>query len=195
MKNLLAAVVAALLILPLAGGALAKEKAPADQGQPSVTKGRLITATATVTAVDQKNRVVTLKGPEGNIFDLKVDKEVRNLAQVKVGDLVTLKYYQSIMIKLMKPGKGQEGMQAKSTMERAKAGEKPGGVVAGQVSVTAKIMAINKKDQTVTLKGPEGKTVVVKAENPKNLDLVKVGDDVMITYTEAIAISVAGAKK
>jgi hypothetical protein len=191
----LAAVVAAVLVIPFTGQAEAKEKAPADQQQPSVTKGRLVTATATVVAIDQKTRVVTLKGAEGNIFDLKADKEVRNLAQVKVGDLVTLKYYQSIMIELLKPGKGQEGMQSKTAMERAKAGEKPGGVVAGQVTVTAKITAINKKDQTVTLKGPEGKTVTVKAENPKNLALIKVGDDVKITYTEAIAISVTGAKK
>jgi hypothetical protein len=47
----------------------------------------------------------------------------------------------------------------------------------------------------VTLKGPEGKSVTVKAENPKNLAKVKVGDEVEVTYTEALAISVEEAKR
>jgi hypothetical protein len=37
--------------------------------------------------------------------------------------------------------------------------------------------------------------VVAKAEDPKNLDKVKVGDELLITYTEALAISVEKAKK
>jgi hypothetical protein len=195
MKGFMTAVMAAFSLLLLAGVAGAKEKPPQGQQQTSVTKGRLVTATATVVAVDQAKRIVTLKGPEGNISDFKVGDDVRNLAQVKAGDVVTLKYYQSIMIELMKHAKGTEGMQTKTSMERARTGEKPHGVVGGQVTITAKITAINKKDQTVSMKGPAGKTVVVKAENPKNLELIKVGDEVMITYTEAVAISVAGAKK
>jgi hypothetical protein len=195
MKNLLMVVTAALLVIPFAGGASAKEKAPATQQQPAVAKGKIIKATATVVGVDQKSRIVTLKGPEGNIFDIKAGDEVRNLAQVKAGDLVTLKYYQSIMIELVKGGKVPEGTQKKATMERAKPGEKPSGMIGGQVTVTAKITAVNKKDQTVSLKGPAGKTVVVKAKNPKNLEKVKAGDEVMITYTEAVAISVESAKK
>jgi len=47
----------------------------------------------------------------------------------------------------------------------------------------------------MSLKGPEGKTVIVKVEDPNNLDKVKVGDELMITYTEALAISVEHAKK
>jgi hypothetical protein len=195
MKNLLAAVVAALLLLPFAGGVSAKEKAPDAKAQHSVKRGKLITTTATVVSVDQKQRIVTLKDPKGIISDIKVGDEVRNLAQLKAGDLVTVKYYQSLLIELMKPGKGAGDMQTKTTMERAKPGEKPHGMIGGQVTVTAKITAINKKDQTVTLKGSGGKSVVAKAENPHNLDLVKVGDELKITYSEAVAISVEGAKK
>lgn len=195
MKSLSAAVVAALLLLPFATGVGAKEKAPQAQAQQSVKKVKLITATATVKGIDLKQRIVTLKDSKGNSTDLKVGDEVRNLEQLKVGDLVTTKYYQSLLIKLVKPGTGPEGMQAKATMERAKPGEKPHGMLGGEVTVTAKIMAINKKDQTLTLKGPGGKTIVAKADNPKNLDMVKVGDELVITYTEALAISVEGAKK
>ncbi len=41
----------------------------------------------------------------------------------------------------------------------------------------------------MTIKGPEGNTETVKARDPKNLDAVKVGDLVEITYTRALAIA------
>ena len=59
----------------------------------------------------------------------------------------------------------------------------------------ATVEAIDKTTQHVTLKGPEGNTVEVKVKNPKNLEGVKVGDEVAITYTEAMAISVEKPKK
>jgi len=45
-------------------------------------------AQATVTAIDQKTRMVTLKGPEGKETTIHVDKRAHNLSQVKVGDIV-----------------------------------------------------------------------------------------------------------
>ena len=47
-----------------------------------------VTATAVVQAVDQKNRLLTLKGEDGKVFTIKVGNEVRNLAQVYAGDTV-----------------------------------------------------------------------------------------------------------
>jgi len=47
----------------------------------------------------------------------------------------------------------------------------------------------------VTLKGPDGKTVDVKVMDPKNLEKVKVGDQIEITYTQAFAIALDKPKK
>jgi hypothetical protein len=44
------------------------------------------------------------------------------------------------------------------------------------------------------LKGPDGDIVVVKVQDPSNMDKVKVGDTIVITYTEALAIAVRPAK-
>jgi hypothetical protein len=195
MKKFLVVAIAALLLAPVAGAAQAKENSPSATKAPSVTKEKLVVATASVVAVDQKKRIVTLKGAEGNLFDLKVGKEARNLPQVKVGDTVTIKYYQALAFEIKKPGTAPEGTSTRVAMERAPAGAKPYGAAGGKVTLTATITAINKQDQTVSLKGPKGKIVTVKAENPKNLEKIKVGDDVLITYTEAVAISVENAKK
>jgi hypothetical protein len=61
--------------------------------------------------------------------------------------------------------------------------------------VTAIIMAIDKQKSTMTLKGPEGKLVTAMVQDPTNLEKVKVGDELMIAYTEALAISVEHVKK
>ena len=63
------------------------------------------------------------------------------------------------------------------------------------MTVTATVEALDKKNQTVTLKGPEGKSVTVKVKDPKNMENVNVGDEVVITYSEALAISVKPTKK
>jgi hypothetical protein len=47
----------------------------------------------------------------------------------------------------------------------------------------------------VTLKNSDGKSLTVKVEDRKALENVVVGDEVVITYAEAIALSVEKAKK
>jgi len=198
MKKIIAVVAAVLVSVTLSGMSISADQATVKKDtvkKPSVKKEQIVSETATVQAVDQATRVVTLKGSKGNVFDLKAGEEVRNLVQVKVGDQVKVKFYQSLAVEVMAPGKAPGGVQETVVMDRAKPGEKPAGMVGGQVTVTATVDAIDKKKQTVTLKGPEGKTRVVKVANPTNLKNVKVGDDVVITLTEAVAISVEGVKK
>ena len=195
MKKFLVFVVAVLFGLSTSGLVFAGEKAPATEKPLSVKKEKVVTAIATVEAIDLQKRVVTLKGPKGNVFDVTVGEQARNLPQVKVGDQVEVKYYESLALRLVKPGEGVAGVQETSALARAKEGEKPGGMAGSQVTLTATITAINKKTHEVTLKGPEGKTITVKAEHPENLKKVKVGDEIEITYTEALAISVEKAKK
>jgi outer membrane protein OmpA-like peptidoglycan-associated protein len=117
-----------------------------------------------------------------------------NLPQVKVGDEVVVKYNESILVEVKKPGT-MEAAQVKESLIRAKPGEKPGGVAAKEVTVTATVEKIDKEKMIATLKGPEGKLVDVKVQNPKNLENVNVGDQVVITYLEALAISVGPAPK
>lgn len=163
-------------------------------GPPKVLKENMKTVTATVESIDLATRAVTLKGPDGKVMGLKVSEEVKNLPQVKVGDKVTVTYYESIAAQIIKPGTGPASA-AQQAVATAKPGEKPAGAMVQQVTVVAAVEAIDKTTQHVTLKGPEGNTVEVKVKNPKNLEGVKVGDEVAITYTEAMAISVEKPKK
>jgi hypothetical protein len=158
--------------------------------KPSVTKSAVVTATATVQAIDLEHRLVTLLGEEGNTFVIVVGPQAKNLSQVKVGDIVQVAYYESVAVKVYKPGEAPPQIDQTKVVTTAKKGEMPGGLAADQVTVTATVQSIDKENQTAVLVGPEGNPVKVKVEDPKNLENVNIGDEVVVTYTKAYAISV-----
>jgi len=193
MKRGFVYLVLVLFSLSVGGGAMAQEKAPT-KAKPEVKRENVVTLTGTVEAVDVASRVVTIKGSKGRTVDLKVGEEAKNLDQVKVGDKVVAKYYESIAFRMKKPGEA-EGVKAEQAVGSAKPGEVPAAVLANQVMVTATVEEISPKKTYVTLKGPGGKTVDVKVRDPKNLEKVKVGDQVVVTYTQAFAIALDKPKK
>src|SRR5262249_49502350 len=102
-----AAVLAALFVSINAARGLADQNKPAAQPQNKVAheapapatppaaeqplsaeQSKLVTATATVEAIDQKTREVTLKGPLGDTVTFVADKSIKRLNEVKVGDTV-----------------------------------------------------------------------------------------------------------
>jgi len=164
---------------------------------PSGTLGEevVVTATATVEKIDVEKRLVTLRGPQGRTVTVTVDERVKNLPQVRVGDEVIASYYESVAYQVRKPGEATPGAGVAAELETAKPGEKPAGIAARVATVTATITAIDAKTPSVTLMGPEGRSVTVKVRDPKKLESVKVGDLVEIRYREAFAISVEKAPK
>lgn len=162
----------------------------ATDAKPGVLEAVVTTLEATVEAVDYENRKVTLKGPEGKTVTIEVGEQVKNLPQVEVGDLVKMEYVEAVTIQVFAPGEIAPGTTIVSTLASAEPGQKPAGVTMDKIIIVATIEAIDVEEQLVTLRGAEGKVKTVKAENPENLKKVQVGDKVMITYTEAIAISV-----
>lgn len=154
-----------------------------------------VTITATVVAIDHKKRLVTLKGPEGKTETFRADDRVKNLPQVRKGDIVVVTYYESIAVRLRKPGAAAPGVTSAEGLETAAPGQMPAGVGARTVTVTATVQKIDRKKQTVTLKGPRGKMVTVAVRDPNNLAKVQEGDLVEVTYTEALAIAVEKAAK
>jgi len=171
----------------------ASEEGGAGAEKPAVGAASLITLSATVTAVNQETREVTLKDADGNELAITVGEEVNNLPQVAAGDQVKVAYFESVNIEVLGPEQAEPGATAMSALETAEPGQKPAGAMATELSIVATIDAINKDTETVTLKGPEGNTKTVKVRNPANLEKVAVGDQVMITLTRAVAVDVTEA--
>jgi hypothetical protein len=157
--------------------------------KPSVTKEATLTLEATVTAVNPETREVTLENAAGESITVVAGEEVRNFAQIEVGDKLTIDYMEAVEIQVLGP-EGEVGAEGATAAARAEPGEKPAGAVISETSVVVVIEAIDKEAGTVTVQGPSGESKTVKAENPDNLDKVAIGDKVQVTYTEALAIKV-----
>ena len=152
-----------------------------------------VTVTATVTQIDQKTRAVTLKTDDGQEYSFVAGDEVKNLAQVKKGDVVSATYTEALATEVKKGGHAAAG--SVTAAATAQSGAKPAGVVAQQTTVTIAITAIDRTVPSVTFKGPAGNIRTIKVEHPELLQDVKVGDTVDITYTEALAIKLVKAPK
>ena len=164
----------------------AKPKAP-DAAKPMIQEASVVTVRGTVEAIDKEKQTVTLKGPRRTVV-VQV-KDPKKLDAIKVGDPVVGKYYEAVALEVKKAGTATPGMTTQQGQATSKAGETPAGAVGQQVTLTVTIVAIDKAAKTVTIKGAEGTTETVKARDPKNLDALKVGDLVEITYTRALAIA------
>jgi hypothetical protein len=150
--------------------------------------------TAVITALDLKNRIVTLKGPAGNEFAVVVDPAVKGLQNVKIGDTVSVKYYQAVALDFKKG----DGIRMMTVSTAAGAGTKktmPGVSGVQQVTTVSNIWAINAASGTVTVRGPLGHFFEVALKDPKMLDGVKVGDQMQVTFTEAVAVAVNAVKQ
>jgi hypothetical protein len=75
-------------------------RASADQAPGGAVAGG-VQATVTVTAIDQKNRVVVFQGPQGNLYQVKAGPKIE-LEKLKVGDKLLATYAEALAIKLEK---------------------------------------------------------------------------------------------
>jgi hypothetical protein len=181
-----------LAMVVLVGCAKDQKESPAATGpKPSLFQEQKQTITATVAAIDYPTRMVTLRGETGNELTFKASDEVRNLDRVKVGDRVAVDYYESVAIHVQPPGEAINDVRVAT--ERAEPGEKPGGMVAKHTTRTATVEKLDKSAGTATLRGPDGNLRTITARDRKNLENVNVGDRVVVTYTEKLAVGMRPA--
>jgi hypothetical protein len=55
--------------------------------------------------------------------------------------------------------------------------------------VVANVIGLDLPTQSVNLQGPRGNTGIIVAQNLDNLKALSLGDTIILTYTEALAIS------
>ena len=163
-------------------------------GAPGVVMADVVVINATVEAVDKDKRTVTLKGSGGRSVTLKVGPNAKNFDQIKVGDKVKGKFLDAVALFVRKSGTPPDAaeMQAVSVAPR---GKKPMAMAVDTVEISAKVEKIDYKKRLITLKGPEGNTRTIKVDpRVKRLSEIKVGDDIVLRHTEAMAIEVVAPK-
>jgi len=181
-SRMLAAAGSAMLALVLfPGAARLGAQAPVAQGQ-------IVTASFTIEAIDHTKRIVTLKDKDGLTEDLLCGPEVQRFDALKVGDKVTFRFHESIVTAIHRPDAAAKAPSAAAVVRTP--GAAPGGVVAQQLTAVVTIETIDAKTSAVTIKNKDGHRMSFHVQNAKNLEGYKAGDQVEITYTQALAVSV-----
>ena len=198
--NMKSKLVLALLATAFAATALADE--PGAKGGTIVASEpgraaalRTVEISAQVVGIEKSTRTVTLKGPKGNVVDVVAGDEVRNFDQIKLGDFVFVRYAQALSLELRKTKAPAGDVTVTEGAARAQPGERPGVAGAREVTLIAEVVALDPKKSTITFKGPRGNVVTLDVLNPDQFKVVKKGDQIEATYTEALALSVEPAPK
>jgi len=177
----------------LASASLLSGQQPAPQAKQqspdAVTKVNSVSATATIMAIDSTLRVLTLKNEKGEEDSFAVGPAVTRFNELKVGDKVKMTYYESLVFQVLKPGETSTAANEKAAFTRA-TGALPGGTVATQMKKTVTVKSIDPVVPSITVTTEDGRTVTRKIEDKKNLEKVKVGDRIDITYTEALLVNI-----
>lgn len=187
----------AILCLAFASGCSTPEVAATPAATPAAApRGEAVVATievtATVTAIDQATRAVTLRKDDGTEVSFVASEDVQNLAQVQVGDVLHVVYAEALAYEVRKGGTAAAPVTAIAG-GAAELGQRPAGALARQTTATVAIIAIDPQVPSVTFQGPAGNTRTIKVLHPEKLEGVRVGDTVDVTFTEALAIKVVEA--
>ena len=148
-----------------------------------VSAGETVTAKATIVAIDKAKRIVTLRGPKGNDFQVVADERVQRFNDLKVGDTVTATYSQAVAVRVRKPGLPDP---AKKTEEIVRQPNATAATITREQTVTVTIREIDMTVPSLTAEGPEGRKWDFRVRDKSELQGLKVGDKVDITYTEAL---------
>ena len=147
-----------------------------------------------VVAVDTSNRKLTLMDSNGDELTMKIGPEVINFDQIRANDMINVIVTNELIISVYAEGTVvEEG--AAGLVALAPKGAKPGGLMAGTIVVTAKVVAIDETNRTATLEFKDGSSKIFAVRKDLNLSQHKIGEQVVFRITEMIAISVEKAKE
>jgi Cu/Ag efflux protein CusF len=183
MKRFLVVCIAAAVLVSMARTAMAQAKTVASE---------MRVETGTVEAIEAASRTVTLKKPDGTYVTTVAGPDVKRFAELKIGDKVSVRYYENVVVRVRLPGDPEVDTAAKTTTPSGQV--LPGGTRATQRTITATIAAIDMATPSITFTGPNGWKYSSKVQDKAALAKVKVGDKVDIVWTEAVLVSVEPGK-
>jgi len=154
---------------------------------------RTLIESVTVTGVDVSNRVLTFRDKSGKTFATSVPSEVRRLDDIAVGDTVTLEVQEGLILEYQPAASPSVDPTMVAAAGVAGKDQPPAGAVAAGVQATVVVSTIDMNSRMVTLQVPSGDFYKLKAGPKVQLEKLKVGDRLLATYIETVAVRVEKA--
>jgi Cu/Ag efflux protein CusF len=177
------------LVLFAVGAAFAA--APASQKKPKpVTQTHTETTKATIEAIDHDHRLVTLKGKDDEYETLYVGPQIKRFDELQVGQTVTFKYTEAVVYELRRAGEPAPASSSSGEKIESHATAKPSGTITNRETATVTVKAADAKTGALTVESEDGHTTSMLVKDKSKLKNVHPGDKIVITYTDALAVSV-----
>ncbi len=148
----------------------------------------VVTVHGKIIAVDRSNKLVTFQSMRGKTITVQVDNPY-NLAAAKPGEPFVARFYEIATIREMQPGELIPSASLQEGIVSAMPGQTPGAAFGNQLQIVATIDATNSEKSIVSIKGPDGSVETVAVSNPEILANVRLGDQVVITLSNVVAIA------
>lgn len=165
---------------------------PGLSAQPPASESKPVTITATIQAIDKVNRVLTLKGPEVTL-DVKASDQMEGFDRLKVGDEVTTTYFSAILIRAHAPGDPAATGIPKTTVNRAE--RSADSETERERTFTVTVEAVDVKASSLRVKAPKGELMTVTVSDTKQLQSLKLGDTIDLTYFESVRVKIGRPAK
>jgi Cu/Ag efflux protein CusF len=161
------------------------------EGAKGVGAATKSTVTATVVKVDSANRVLSLKGEDGDVVDVSVSPAVKRFDEIKAGDKLNITYMEAALISVAKAESATPlGMSVEQTLEPKKGGDRPAGVASRRIKATVGVDSVDLEKRVIKVHTADGSTETFHIQDPKRAEGVKPGDKITLVYEEAVAVSV-----
>jgi len=171
---------------------------PAEPAEPAqISRTELVSMTGEITALDQASRTITIRGPLGGELEATVEKDVKNLGQVKVGDMVTIAFFQKIALSATRKGEPNPLFTGGSATTAAP-GDMPAAYASKQTKETVSVFSVDAENRSVVLQGEDGTLFPVDVKRPEfvaKLSELRAGDQIDIVTTQAVITGVTPAGK
>ena len=156
----------------------------------------LVELQASVEAIDRKKREVTLKDSAGNLVTVIASEKVKRFNEIKVGDSVRAEYWTFLSAEFREPTieEKENPLVILAGAGRAPKEVDPAAVVGAVVKAVVKVVAIDTEAREATIQGPRGNFMIVPVMDDAVLRNLKVGEVVIMTYAEAMAVSLIKTK-
>lgn len=170
----------------------AEQQAGMEEQKPSkVLDLSEVTTVMTVREIDLPERLFTLEYGEDNVIVVEAADDLTNLENIKIGDEVEVTYLKSTAVYVTSPDSGRPPMAKSTNVEVGTKDGKPRKITVDIIEETQTVEAIDYENRVVSLKDAEGNMQTIEvADDLQNFENVKVGDQVITQYTEAVAVDI-----
>ena len=190
--NRIPAFLACFLITVLFSMPLAADQDSSDSEPLTREETAEIEIHATISDINYETREVDITDASGKVRSITVDPRVKRFSELKVGDRVTVDIVLSALAEVREPTAEElanPGAVTRGVVRSPDSRALSGSMIEAVTSVVT-VVALNLITETITVLAENGELVDVSAQSIDNLKKLRLGDTIVVTYSEAIAVAV-----